>query len=172
MSQATMQSYQLLLLARLDALAHILDVASQHFEQAGDAICEYRLIDDMHPFGAQVALTCNQPYNFVRWCNDQEMENLSIDITTVAQAKALIAETKDQLHNVTSLADTKLQEIRRIDIMQTHYLELPGTEYVNDFLLPNFYFHLTTAYDIMRMKGAPLGKGNFMAHLGPKIKQV
>jgi uncharacterized protein len=36
--------------------------------------------------------------------------------------------------------------------------------------MPNFYFHLTTVYDILRMAGAPIGKRDFMMHLVPLIK--
>ncbi|WP_258040836.1 DUF1993 domain-containing protein [Pseudanabaena sp. BC1403] len=42
--------------------------------------------------------------------------------------------------------------------------------YVNDLLMPNFYFHITTAYNIMRMSGAPIGKQDFMTHLVPFVK--
>jgi hypothetical protein len=38
----------------------------------------------------------------------------------------------------------------------------PGADYLNGFVLPNFYFHLTTAYAILRHNGAPLGKMDFM----------
>ena len=45
------------------------------------------------------------------------------------------------------------------------HMVLPAQRYLDDWLLPNFYFHLTTAYALMRMKGVPLGKADFMAHL-------
>ena len=37
-----------------------------------------------------------------------------------------------------------------------------GISYVLGFATPNFYFHITTAYDILRMKGVPIGKINFL----------
>ena len=83
----------------------------------------------------------------------------------------IVEETRSILTNLNP-TDEKLQEIRRIDIAEDQYLELPGIEYVNDFLVPNLYFHLTTAYNIMRLKGAPLGKVNYMLHLVPKVKQA
>ena len=45
--------------------------------------------------------------------------------------------------------------------------ELPFTaeDFVQSFSLPNFYFHVTTAYDILRMKGAPLGKLDFLGKI-------
>ncbi|MCR0985759.1 DUF1993 domain-containing protein [Roseomonas populi] len=45
---------------------------------------------------------------------------------------------------------------------------LPGAEYLLGFALPNFYFHVTTAYDILRHLGAPIGKRDYLGPLGAK----
>jgi hypothetical protein len=42
-----------------------------------------------------------------------------------------------------------------------------GRDYITGFVLPNFYFHVTTAYAILRNAGIALGKPDFMTHLGP-----
>jgi hypothetical protein len=42
-----------------------------------------------------------------------------------------------------------------------------GRDYVTGFALPNFYFHVTAAYAILRASGVPIGKPDFLAHLGP-----
>ena len=41
-------------------------------------------------------------------------------------------------------------------------LEFTGMQYLLHFAMPNFYFHVTTAYDILRHNGVPLGKPNFL----------
>jgi len=41
-------------------------------------------------------------------------------------------------------------------------ITLPGSQYLARFALPNFYFHLTTAYNIMRHNGVPLGKVDYL----------
>jgi len=66
--------------------------------------------------------------------------------------------------------DAKLEKITRIELGEL-YLEISGQSYVDDFLMPNFYFHLTTAYDLIRMAGVPIGKRDFMMHLMPFIKR-
>ena len=43
---------------------------------------------------------------------------------------------------------------------------LPGAEYLLGFALPNFYFHVTTAYDILRHLGVPIGKRDYLGPLG------
>lgn len=50
------------------------------------------------------------------------------------------------------------------------YADLPGEIDVQDFLLPNFYFHLNTTYAILRMSGVPLGQTDYMRHLGHLVK--
>lgn len=170
MSDQKMKSFQHLFISRLDTLSHVLEVSANYFENEADSIFSYGLIDDMLPLGTQIAFACNQPRNFSLWCDGLEMDNLSPDVDTLDKAKSIIEETKANLRTVNT-NDTKLQELKRIDLTENQYLELRGLEYVNDFLIPNFYFHLVTAYNIMRMKGAPLGKANYMLHLVPQIRQ-
>ena len=59
-----------------------------------------------------------------------------------------------------------------MDLGKELYIEMSGSAYVNDFLMPNFYFHLVTAYDILRMAGVPIGKRDYMMHLVPFLKQA
>ncbi|GAP96879.1 hypothetical protein NIES2104_34260 [Leptolyngbya sp. NIES-2104] len=67
--------------------------------------------------------------------------------------------------------DAKLAEVTRIYEGQSLYIEFSGNAYVNEFLIPNFYFHLVTAYDILRMAGLPIGKRDYMMHLVPLIRK-
>ncbi|XQQ07957.1 MAG: DUF1993 family protein [Leptolyngbya sp. IPPAS B-1204] len=70
-----------------------------------------------------------------------------------------------------NVEDAKLAEVTRIDLGQSLYIELSGNAYVNEFLIPNFYFHMVTAYDILRMAGVPIGKRDYMMHLVPLIRK-
>ncbi|MBP0494876.1 DUF1993 domain-containing protein [Roseomonas sp. SG15] len=51
---------------------------------------------------------------------------------------------------------------------QSRPTTLPGADYLLGFALPNFYFHVTTAYDILRHLGAPIGKRDYLGPLGTK----
>ncbi len=170
MTELNMVFYKELFAARIDTLAHIVDVSSKHFQAEGDGILDYRVIDDMLPFGTQIVYTCNQVCNFVLWCEGRDASNMSAHVESLAQVKAIMEETKTKIKTV-KVDDAILQSERRIDIGENRYLELSGVEYINDFLIPNVYFHMVTAYNIMRMKGAPLGKVDYMTHLLPKVKQ-
>jgi uncharacterized protein len=171
MSQDKMKAFQELFVSRLDTLSHILDVSIEHFQKENDSILNYRLIEDMLPFGTQVIYACNQPRNFSRWCAGLAMENLPPNVESLSEIRKIVDDTRADLIAVDT-NDERLLEVRRIIIGEKQYIELSGLDYVNDFLIPNLYFHMVTAYNIMRMKGAPLGKANYMSYLLPKIKQA
>lgn len=155
--------------SRLDTLSHLLTVAETHFGDDVESILQRRLAPDMFPFGTQIIFTCNQPHNFALWCLGQAADNLPPEVASLAVARGHISATQELLASL-NVTDTTLSEIKRIDLGQGLYLELSGLSYVDDFLLPNFYFHLTTAYDILRMAEAPIGKRDFMRHLVPFVK--
>jgi hypothetical protein len=95
---------------------------------------------------------------------------LNPEVATLETARDYITSTQESLSNIDA-GDAKLSEIHRIDLGEGLSLELPGLAYVDDFLMPNFYFHLTTTYGILRMAGAAIGKRDFMMHLVPFVKR-
>lgn len=163
-------SIQALFQSRLSTLEHLLKSAQTHFE-GSESFLQKRIVTDMLPFGTQIVFTCNQPRNFALWCDNKPASNLNPDVTSLMQAYQHIANTKELLTGIQA-EDAKLAEMTRIDLGQSLYTELSGTAYINDFLIPNFYFHLVTAYNILRMAGVPIGKRDYMVHLLPFVKQA
>lgn len=155
--------------SRLTTLEHLLKSAQTHFDDS-DFFLQKRIVADMLPLGTQIAFTCNQPRNFALWCEGKPMDNLDPEVSSLTQAYEHIVHTKELLSGINA-EDEKLNEITRIDLSQGLYLEIPGNAYVNDFLMRNFYFHMVTAYDILRMAGVSIGKRDYMMHLVPFLKQ-
>jgi len=155
--------------SRLEVLEHILSVGSEHFSGL-DAVLQERLAEDMLPLGAQVAFACNQPRGFAFWCAAKPIDNLSPEVESAEQALAHIAETKALVTDI-NVDDSQLDEIKRIGLGPGRYCELPARQYLSDYLLPNLYFHITTAYAILRKLGAPLGKPDFMTFLVPHVME-
>lgn len=155
--------------SRLDTLSHLLDIAESHFGEDVESILQRRIAPDMFPFSTQIAFVCNQPHNFALWCLGQSANNLNPDVASLVEAHDHISSTKELLASI-NVSDSKLSELHRIDLGQGIYLELSGLSYIDDFLMPNFYFHITTVYNILRMAGVPIGKRNFMMHLVPFLK--
>ncbi|ABW28283.1 DUF1993 domain-containing protein [Acaryochloris marina] len=168
MSSQAIASIQTLFQSRLATLEHLLKTAQAHFSD--ESFLQKRIVADMLPFGTQIAFTCNQPRNFALWSEGKPADNLDPEVTSLAHAYEHIANTQSMLIDI-SVADEKLAEITRIDLGDNLYLELSGGDYIHEFLIPNFYFHLVTAYDILRMAGVPIGKRDYMMHLVPFVKQ-
>lgn len=154
---------------RLDTLDRILDVAEKQLPDI-DASLKERLAPDMFPLGTQIAFACNQPLGFAQWCASRPAENLDPEVTSIGAARTHIKNTRAQLQTV-NVNDAKLDEIKRTGLGPGLYCETPARLYVSDYLIPNFYFHITTTYAILRMLGVPLGKADFMAFLMPHVRQ-
>ncbi|NVK43906.1 MAG: DUF1993 domain-containing protein [Oceanospirillaceae bacterium] len=155
--------------SRLDVLAHILSVGEKNLPDMNAALNE-RLAPDMLPLGAQIAFACNQPRGFSQWCAGQPIDNLGVEVDSLEMAYSHIDQTKSLVAGITA-DDSKLDEIKRIGLGPVKYCELPGRQYISDYLVPNLYFHITTTYAILRKLGAPLGKADFMPFLMPYIKE-
>ena len=170
MPSENIESIQSIFQSRLTNLEHLLKLAQTHFNES-ESFLQKRIAADMFPLGTQIAFTCNQPRNFALWCDSKPMDNLNPEVSSLAQAYEHIANTKELLSGINA-SDEKLSEVTRIDLSPGVYIEMVGSAYVNDFLMPNFYFHLVTAYDILRMVGVPIGKRDYMMHLVPFLKQL
>lgn len=168
MASQTIDSIKTIFQSRLTTLEHLLKVAQTHFN-GSESFLQERIISDMLPLGTQIAFTCNQPRNFSLWCDGQPMDNLDPEVPSLTQAFEHIANTKELLLAINA-NDEQLSADTRVDLGQGSYLELSGSVYVNEFLMPNFYFHMVTAYDILRMLGVPIGKRDYMMHLVPFLK--
>ena len=163
-----LESNKAIFQSRLTTLEHLLKSAQTYFGDR-DSFLQKRIAADMLPFGTQIAFTCNQPRNFALWCSGKPANNLDPNVTSLSQAYDYVAGTKQLVLDV-DLNDVKIDEVTRIDLGKI-YVELPSEIYVDEFLMPNFYFHLVTAYDILRMAGVPIGKSNYMMHLAPFVKE-
>ncbi len=170
MQNRNIGSIQILFQSRLKTLEHLLKSAQAHFN-GSELFLQERIAADMLPLGTQIAFACNQPRNFALWCDGKPANNLDPEVTSLTQTYNHIANTEGLLSGI-NVEDEKLAEITRIDLGQDIYIELSGNAYVNDFLIPNFYFHLVTAYDILRMAGVPIGKQDYMMHLLPFVRKV
>lgn len=154
---------------RLDALDHILSIGEKHFPGM-DRMLQERLADDMFPLGTQIAFACNQPRGFSQWCAGQPIDNLGRDVTSMEMARSHIRDTKERVAAI-SATDAKLDETKRIGLGPGMYCELPGHRYASEYLIPNLYFHITTTYAILRHRGAPLGKADYMLFLAPFVRK-
>ena len=168
MSNPAIEDLKRIFTERLEALERILDVGAEHLPDINAALQE-RLAPDMFPLGTQIAIVCNQPRGFSQWCAGLPIDNLGREVDTIEAARGHIRATKALVAGI-SASDGKLDEIKRIGLGPGRYCELPGHRYVSDYLMPNLYFHITTAYDILRHIGVPLSKTDYLSYLGPHVR--
>ena len=131
-----------------------------------DEIVATRLRDDMLPFHFQVVSVAHHSMNAVKGIMAGEAGPPSgFEDTDYAGLQGYVA---------TALAEINAVQREDLDafagrpvIFKLGSNELPFTaeNYVLSFSLPNFYFHATTTYDILRMNGVPLGKMDFLGRM-------
>lgn len=155
--------------SRLATLAHLLDQGARHFRAEPDACLALRLAPDMLPLAAQVAFTCNQPRNFCLWLDGGRDDNLDPQVPSLERAHTLIGDTRMLLERARA-RHAHLPERKHLVLGEGLRMDLTGTAYLRDFLLPNFHFHLVAAYAVLRMAGVPLGKGDYMLHLQSEVE--
>ncbi len=82
--------------------------------------------------------------------------------TSFAELEARIAKTADLLRRA-SASRLNDAEHRKVEMkFRDRTITFDGRDYVTGFVLPNFYFHVTTAYDLLRHKGLEIGKADFI----------
>jgi hypothetical protein len=155
-------------LRQLAALDAVLDKAAAHAAARKidpAVLLGMRLYPDMFPLTRQVQLTCDFAKNTTSRLAGQEPPKWPDEETTVEQLKARIAKTVDFIEGF-SAAQLAGAEDRDVTLpIGGKPATFKGGHFLFNFALPNFYFHATTAYDILRHAGVELGKRDFMGQL-------
>jgi hypothetical protein len=86
--------------------------------------------------------------------------------TTYAQLHERIGKTRDFLQSVDRAAIDGAEQRDVVVKAGPHELKFRGDEYLLTFAIPNFFFHVTTAYDVLRHAGVPIGKLDYLGPLG------
>jgi len=150
----------------LGTLSTLLDKGAEHMKAKGlkpDALAEARLAPDMFPLSKQVQIACDQAKSVAARLTGQEPPKFEDNEQTLDELKTRIRRTLDYVKSVPSSA-YQGAETRRVGfpLMEGYALDMDGVQYLRDWALPNFYFHVTTAYAILRHNGIPLGKSDFI----------
>lgn len=126
------------------------------------ALTSYRLYPDMLPMGRQVQIACDAAKGLVARLSGLENPVHEDTEKTLVELQARITKTLAFVQSVTpaQLDGTEEKDIvvKRGDT-ETHY---KGMQYLLGNALPNFYFHVTTAYNILRHNGVEIGKRDYL----------
>jgi hypothetical protein len=134
--------------------------AEKKFEPA--VLLGTRLAPDMLPFTRQVQIACDGAKFCVARLAGVTAPKHEDNEATMAELKARIASTLAFVNSVTA-AQVDGSEDRDITIPRRDgSTVMKGEAYLKHFALPNLYFHVTTAYALLRHNGVPLGKADYL----------
>ena len=169
LSQASIPVFEI----SLNALSALLDkaaafAAAKKIEPA--VLLHTRLAPDMFDFTRQVQVVTDQARRGAARLAGAEPPSYEDTETTIDQLKARLAKT---------VAYLKTLDGKQIDASADREIAFPlgggvtgrmkGGDYLNHFVLPNFYFHLTAAYAILRHCGVEIGKRDFIGAIPVKV---
>ncbi len=121
-----------------------------------------RLAPDMHPLSRQIQIASDTVKNGASRLAGTEAPSFPDTETTYEELQTRLQKTIDFLDSFKE-AQFEGSETREIVLkFPGREMRFSGAGYLTGFALPNFYFHLTTAYAILRHNGAPIGKADFM----------
>jgi len=148
-------------------LSHILDKGAAHaearkFDPAN--LLTYRLAPDMLPFTKQIQIACDAAKIGAARIAGMEWPRYEDNETTFAELKARIQKTLDFLATISpaKLDGTEDKELT-IPTGRETSRTMKAQDYLRFMVLPNLFFHVTTAYAILRHNGVELGKTDYLA---------
>ncbi len=155
----------------LGNLSHILDKAQAHAEAKKfdpSVLLQYRLAPDMLPFTRQVLIACDAAKNGMARISGVESPRYDDTEASFPELKARIQKTIDYLATVPTEAvdGTEDKEIT-FPVGREATRTMKGEAFLKHWALPNFYFHITMAYAILRHNGVELGKSDYL--VGAKL---
>jgi len=153
----------------LGAVTGYMDKAAAHFKEKGrniEDIVETRLFDDMLTFRFQIVSVAHHSRGAMEAVQKGVFSpDMGKPELKFADLQKMVADATSSLNALTPDAVNALAG--RDMAFQFGERKMPFTveDFLMSFSLPNFFFHATTAYDILRHKGVPLGKRDFMGRL-------
>ncbi len=169
MSQASLPAFEI----NLNALSGLLDkaeafAAAKKIDAA--VLLRTRLAPDMFDLTRQVQVATDQARRGAARLAGVEAPSYEDNETTIAQLKARLAKTVAYLKTLDKAKiDASAEKEITFPLGPEKKGHMKGDDYLNHFVLPNFYFHCTAAYSILRHCGVDIGKRDFMGAIPLKM---
>ena len=149
----------------LKVLATLLEKGEAHAKAQGldpDVLVATRLADDMLPLSGQVQRASDASKGAVSRLTGVAAPAMADEETNFAQLQKRVADTLAYIQSVDPAA-FEGSEDRAVELKTAGgAMTFTGEEYLLGFALPNFFFHVVTAYDVLRHKGVQIGKLDYM----------
>ncbi len=151
----------------LTNLLHCLNKAEANAAARGfdaNVFVQTRLAPDMLPFAAQIRIACDAAKNGTARLAGIEAPKFEDNETTFAELQARVRKTLDWLATVPAASiDGREEAAITFPVGRDKTRTMTGEAYLKHWALPNLFFHVTTAYALLRHNGVDLGKTDYLA---------
>ena len=154
-----------LFLRMLGNLDQLLEKAEANAKERGfdpNVLVTQRLAPDMRPLSAQIQLASDSAKGAIARLSGGTAPSMPDTEATIADLRTRIANTIDYVKSVPASAIDGSEEREVVLKFPNGEMKFAGLAYLTGFVIPNFLFHVTTAYAILRHNGVPLGKMDFL----------
>ena len=153
----------------LGSVAKILDKGAA-FAADGETDLEEivgaKIRDDMMPFHFQIVSVCHHSWGALQGMRDGRFAPPSFELDKDYQGlQSLVGEAQEGVASISENEVADLADKSMVFTIGDREMPFTNQNFLLSFSLPNFYFHATTTYDILRMLGAPLGKMDFLGRM-------
>ena len=162
---ATLATYANML-GTLDTL-----VSKAEAHEKGEALLQARLAEDMFPLHTQIRFTLDQVVTALKRLGNLEMPSDESDITSFADAHARIKAARDLVAITDPATWPASGDTVEFTLPNNMTFAMQAHEYCRDWATPQFYFHLMTAYAILRAEGVAIGKIDYVGYMMKYMKQ-
>ena len=156
----------------IPAVSGFLEKGRSHFEEKKrnlDDIVKLRLYDDMAPFTFQVFSVAHHSLGAINGLKNGEFNPPNVPRgLDYGALQELVSNAEAELKALDADIVNGFEGGEVVFKMGSTSLPFVAEDFIMSFSLPNFYFHATTAYDILRKEGVPLGKMDFLGGMRMK----
>lgn len=153
----------------LGAVSGFLEKALGHFQTNGvspEEVVETRLYPDMLPFRFQIQSVVHHSVGALEGIKNGVFRPPSdLPQHDYRALQGIVSDARQAMDNLPREAVDSLEGASLVFEFRDRKLPFTAVDFLTSFSLPNFYFHTTTAYDILRSKGVPVGKRDYLGQL-------
>ena len=151
------------MIRQAEALVGSMTAGREHLGDGADAFINEKLIEDMLPFSFQIRAVCHQTIGGIdSMRSGQAGPPPDMDVSSYAQLETLLTDSIAALKAVEPAELDGLLDKDLVFVLGDFKLPFKGLGFLTSFMMPNFFFHMTTAYNLLRQKGVPIGKREYL----------
>jgi hypothetical protein len=155
----------------LTSLSEVLDKGEAHARAGKLDLVDARLAPDMHTLAQQIQRACHWARDGMTRLAGQPAAALEDEEKTFGSLKAQIDRTIAFVRDVpAALFDGADERDCSIGLPDDKIIAMDGLRFLKAWALPHFYFHVVTAYDILRHNGVGIGKRDYLSQVGGLIQ--